>query len=340
MSAPLPPNEAARLAALRSSGLLDTAPEGDFDDLAQLAAQIFHVPYSAVSFVDADRQWFKARVGLSTCQTARSEAFCAHAILDPAHPLVVPDATLDPRFSGSTLVTGEPRVRFYAGAPLVTRDGLALGSLCVKDIIPRVPTAGQVNALVRLARQAMRLIEARQYVAEFAERRAAVDHHALVAIANPSAQITYANDRFCALTQYDRAALTGASSRVLSPAHPGGAFFSAAWPTSLEGDIWCGEICGRARDGADYWAQATVVPLRDAGGTPVQFIAIATDITAYKLAQAALHQNERWHQRLLGSLAEPREKRAGAWETIAAELHGLYGVTAPVPPPATPAGAA
>lgn len=292
MPAPLPANEIARLLALRSCGLLDTAPEVDFDDLAQLAAQIFHVPFSAVSFVDADRQWFKARVGLPTCQTSRDDAFCAHAILDPTQPLVVPDATLDPRFADSALVTGEPYIRFYAGAPMVTRDGLALGSLCVKDIIPRQPTPGQVDALVRLARQAMRLVEARQYVVQLAEQRTAVDHHALVAIASPTGCLTYVNDRFCALTQYDRPALLAARPGPCSGADPGGGFFAAAWPTIAQGDIWCGEVAGTARDGSAYWAQATVMPLRDPGGTISQFIAIATDITPQKLAETEQQQQK------------------------------------------------
>ncbi len=153
MSAPLPEREADRLAALREYQILDTPPEEAFDQITRLAAYICGTPISAVSLIDADRQWFKSRHGIEKTQTPRDVAFCAHAILQP-DVLIVPDALADARFAASPLVT-EDNIRFYAGVPLITPDGHALGALCVKDRHPRVLSAEQVDALRTLARQTM-----------------------------------------------------------------------------------------------------------------------------------------------------------------------------------------
>ena len=160
--APLPPNEAARLALLAECRILDTPAESDFDDLSRLAAQICETPIALISLVDGARQWFKSRVGLEVTETPRRIAFCAHCILEPGKMLIVPDATQDARFAGNELVTGEPGIRFYAGAPLVMEDGHALGSLCVIDLRPRELTAGQREALAILARQVVSRLQLRR----------------------------------------------------------------------------------------------------------------------------------------------------------------------------------
>ena len=150
--APIPSNELARLAALRRYQVLDSDPEESFDRLARTARTVFDVPCGMVSFVDTDRQWYKARIGVETSQTSRDAAFCAHTILSPA-PLVVLDAVHDERFKDSPLVTCENGVRFYAGAPICTSDGHNVGVLCVTDQCPHdtPPTVGQMETLQSLA---------------------------------------------------------------------------------------------------------------------------------------------------------------------------------------------
>lgn len=166
---PVPAAEGERLSELDSFSILDTLPEQAYDDITYLASQICDTPIALVSFVDADRQWFKSRVGLGMAETPRDEAFCAHAIVDPDEVLVVPDATADPRFVDNPLVAGDPDIRFYAGAPLVTSTGNALGTICVIDRVPRELTPDQRAALEALSRQVMAQLELRRERAQ-AER--------------------------------------------------------------------------------------------------------------------------------------------------------------------------
>lgn len=168
MKAPLPTNEAQRLKALEEYKILDTGAEQIYDDITALAAHICQVPIAMISLVNGVRQWFKSKVGLAQQQTPRDVAFCAHAILQ-REPLVVTDATKDRRFADSTLVTGEPRIRFYAGVPLVNPEGLALGTLCVIDRQPRQLKPEQRNALQALSRQVMALLELRVVSARLAD---------------------------------------------------------------------------------------------------------------------------------------------------------------------------
>lgn len=161
MKAPTPDNEAQRLETLRGFGILDTLPEREFDDLALLASQICGTPMAMVSLIDADRQWFKAKIGVAATQTPRDLAFCAHAILQ-ADLFIIPDALEDERFLHNPFVTSDPRIRFYAGAPLLAADGHALGTLCVLDRVPRELTAKQEESLRALSRLVVSMLELRR----------------------------------------------------------------------------------------------------------------------------------------------------------------------------------
>jgi len=167
-AADVPLNEAQRLISLRSYGILDTEQEAVFDELAELASNICGAPIALVSLVDESRQWFKARIGLAATETARSVAFCAHAILQPGL-FQVPDTLQDERFADNPLVTGAPHIRFYAGAPLFTEEGYGLGTLCVIDHVPRELTAQQARTLMVLRTHVLKLLELRRRTQELAE---------------------------------------------------------------------------------------------------------------------------------------------------------------------------
>ena len=165
MKAPLPPDEARRLAALRRYQILDTEPEQEFDDITLLASHICETSIAMISLVDENRQWFKSKFGITESETSRDIAFCAHGILQ-ADVFVVKDAQADSRFATNPLVTGNPRIRFYAGAPLLTSDGHALGMLCVNDQVPRELSVEQKAALQALSRQVVAQLELRRNVTE------------------------------------------------------------------------------------------------------------------------------------------------------------------------------
>ncbi|GID25202.1 GAF domain-containing sensor histidine kinase [Paractinoplanes brasiliensis] len=225
MKAPLPDNEIDRLAALYSLDILDSAPEQDFDDIVALASKVCGTPMSLVTLLDTDRQWFKARVGTEETGTDRDISFCAHAILN-RDLMVVPDATKDPRFADNPQVTCDGGVRFYAGAPLMTTDGFALGTLCVVDNEPRRLDGEQLQALRALARQATLQMELRRHA---------------VALANTTARLQELERR-----KDDLAALLGGDLRA--PLRLISAYVEKLGATGLH-DAEMADLIGRATAG-------------------------------------------------------------------------------------------
>ena len=168
MTTPAKHTEARRLKVLWQYEILDTIPEEVFDDLTELAARICEAPIALISLIDEDRQWFKAKVGVTVKETSRDISFCAHAIKQQGL-FIIPDATQDLRFANNPLVTSDPKIRFYAGAPLITPDGYALGTLCVIDKVPRELRSEQQQALRVLARHVMMQLELRRHAKDLNE---------------------------------------------------------------------------------------------------------------------------------------------------------------------------
>ncbi|MBU1357517.1 MAG: GAF domain-containing protein [Gammaproteobacteria bacterium] len=154
-------SEQQRIEALRQLMLLDTSEEKAYDDITRMAATVCRTPIALISLIDSDRQWFKSKVGLAASQTPREHAFCAHAIDAPGAPLIVEDARQDSRFANNPLVTGDPNIRFYAGAPLVTTSGQAIGTLCVIDSEPRTMDPQAIEQLKFMAEQVIEIMESR-----------------------------------------------------------------------------------------------------------------------------------------------------------------------------------
>jgi diguanylate cyclase (GGDEF)-like protein len=204
-----PHNEQERLEALRNLDILDTLPEQEYDDLTRLAASLLRVPIAAISLIDEDRQWFKSRIGLEDSETPRSISFCGHAILG-TETFVVPDASLDERFRDSPLVTGNPHVRFYAGVPLTTEDGCAIGALCVKDNQPRQLSKEEESILRVLARQVVAHFQLRRQLKELQqlnEERLRVERRLRVS----QNKLRLANQKLKTLASID--SLTGLNNR-------------------------------------------------------------------------------------------------------------------------------
>lgn len=162
IACPIPSNESQRLKAVKSYEILDTPPEVDFDTLTRVATQAIGTPAGVIGLMDTNRLWFKSQLGLGVPQLDRQIAFCAHALMKPGEALIVEDLQQDPRFKDNPLVTQAPHLRFYAGAPLIDRDGFALGTIAVVDIQPRKFSLTQVELLRDLSTLVITALENRQ----------------------------------------------------------------------------------------------------------------------------------------------------------------------------------
>ncbi|MFC4173476.1 PAS domain-containing protein [Microvirga sp. GCM10011540] len=282
--------EADRLAALRNFEILDTDPEPAFDDLATLATRICDAPIGVLNFIDEGRQWFKSEIGLGVRETPLDISICARAILQPGL-FVVPDTTKDPRLTCNPLITGEPNLRFYAGALLETEDGLPLGTLCVLDYNPRPEglTKEQEEALQALARAVMSQVKLRQ-----ANKSAAEGETKFRAIAEAMPQMIWSTrpdgeTDYCYRRWYEFTGLRPGSmdkvlwSHLLHPDDQDGA--KAKWQHSLDtGEPYEIEYRLRHHSGEYHWTLCRALPVRNDGGEIERWFGTCTDIHHWKQA--------------------------------------------------------
>ncbi|GAB4038358.1 MAG: hypothetical protein Fur0014_06990 [Rubrivivax sp.] len=280
--------------------LLDTGPDPGFDDLTALAAAMLGAPIALVSLIDGRRQWFKSHHGIATTETPREWAFCAHAI-QGQDLFEVPDACADARFRHNPLVLQDPHIRFYAGVPLRLETGEALGTLCVIDHAPRRLDARERDALVRLARQAMRLIELHRSQRE--QRRASRELRQLALVAqrtdnvvilgDAAGRATWVNAAFERVTGFRPDEIIGRTPGSLLQFAGSSALARAELRDAVRSRRACRvQILNRSRAGRPYWMDVDLQPLHAEDGQFEGFVAVETDITEVvrqrELAQALL----------------------------------------------------
>ncbi|OYU97856.1 MAG: hypothetical protein CFE45_18735, partial [Burkholderiales bacterium PBB5] len=317
-----PPFEEQRLQALVDLDVLDSDAEREFDALVQAAALVCGTPISLISLVDTDRQWFKAGVGLpGVPQTPRSQAFCAHALLSQGL-LEVADATADARFADNPLVTGDPRIRFYAGATLRLAGGAQIGTLCVIDRQPRVLTEHQRAVLAHLADAVSVALErrrdARALVASEARFRALSESAPLGIFAtDPQGQCTYTNPRWQQIYGLDLADSLG--NGWTRPLHPDDLpRITHAWrAAAVSGEEAAMAFRIQRRDGQLRHVQAVTRPVLDASGRLVSHVGSIDDVTDRVRTERQLEQ-----QRLRLTLANDAGG-IGVWtlETATGAMH-------------------
>jgi PAS domain S-box-containing protein len=287
MRPPLQPtNEARRLDALRQYRVLDTQPERALDDLAALAADICAAPISLISLVDQDRQWFKSKVGWNIAETPRHVSFCGHVIA-AGELLIVPDAAADVRFADNPLVTGDPHIRFYAGAPLVTPEGEALGTLCVIDCVPRHLTTPQQDALLVLSRQVMSQLALRRQTRELAESEARFrlvtdNARAGIVLVNLERRYAYANRAYAEIFGLPSPAIIGARIADVQ----GDSYeeqIRGQLDRAFAGERVTGEFHKPAGNRYSHYSVTYEPTTRD--GSPALVVIVLTDITERKTAE-------------------------------------------------------
>ena len=300
-------SDPVRLAVLCGLGILDTPPEAGYDDVVRLAAEICATPVALVSLVCGERQWFKARVGIDQDDTPVDLSVCVHALAEPGL-LVIPDLRADPRTRHNALVTGEPFIRFYAGAPLRTAEGVALGTVCVIDMVPRPQglLPGQMAALEALARQVMSLIELRQSMRArdlaLQQMRASESRYRAVFESAVDYAIVVTDLAGC-VTNWNEGAtriLGWTPQEMIS--RPIDTFFTPE--DRLDGvaarEMWSALDVGRGiderwhlrKDGTRFWANGEMMALRDEAGWAIGFINILRERTEQKRSALALQASE------------------------------------------------
>jgi PAS domain S-box-containing protein len=306
------PRADARLAALRRYEILDTLPEARFDNIVEIARALFDVPIAVISLVDDHREWFKARLGLPISETPLQDSFGA-AIIRAAGVLAIADVRRDGRFRYNPVVAGEPRIRFYAGAPLRTGDGFILGTLAVMDPVPHPDvTAQRVEMLARLANLAMRQIEGDMLAriaggilrqieadpraeplpqAEDPYRRIVETANEGIWLLDADARTTYVNLRTAEMLQYRADEMIGRP--IFEFMHAAGRRqYEKTWMTCKSGARSRHEFPFRRRDGAELWTIVSLAPIIDANGDFAGALAIFVDISDRRAMERQSEERE------------------------------------------------
>lgn len=285
--------EASRLAALRKSNILDTPAEAAFDRITRVAARSLRVPIAIVSFVDERRQWFKSALGLPIRQSPVEHSFCARAIRNDG-ATVIPDTIADARFRDNPFVT-ELGIRFYAGAPLKSRDGHALGTLCIMDRKPRDFSPDERELLRDLAAVVESELELRHAVRERAQQTAAISSlrtGVLITDPNlPDNPVVFANPGFSGLTGFTPDEILGRNCRFLQGPATDPAVVQSIHEAIQNRTTFHGTLVNYRRDGTAFWNELVIAPVFDAHGELINFVGLQTDISERKRIADELEQS-------------------------------------------------
>jgi len=298
MTAPLSINEDARLDALHQFNILDTLPSSAFDDITELAAQICQTPIALICLVDRDRTWFKSKIGVEATSGPRDNlAFCANAIMDPNEILVVEDAREDSRFVDNPLVKSELGIRFYAGAPIVTADGYALGTLCVMDREPRQLTTDQLVALRTLSRLILNQLDLHRRQQSQLDQVLNLAQDGIFMADPVNLRFVYVNQGAQQQTGYSRAELLGMTVLAITPGTTEESLRARLVPLlNGEVDALTSTSKHRRKDGIDIPVEMILQRSADFAGT-VRLVAFVRDLSERK-------QAEQQRQMLIGSMPD------------------------------------
>lgn len=285
MIAPFPGNEEERLKEVARHAVLDTLPEEAFDRITRLAARLLRVPIAAVTLVDRGRQWFKSSYGLTITETSRDASFCAHAILGDS-TMIVSDARRDERFVDNELVTGDPGIRFYAGVPMQSADGMKLGTLCAIDTEPREFTVEETAILEDLAAIASNEMRLRLAIRERAQLSTAIRYlQSGVVVSDPNltdAPLVFVNPEFLAMTGYTEADVIGRNCRFLQGPETDQNDLNEIRQAIRRRETFQKVLLNYRKDGTPFWNELTVSPVFGPEGQLLNFVGLQTDITERK----------------------------------------------------------
>jgi PAS domain S-box-containing protein len=286
-----PESENKRVEALRLYDILDTLPEQEYDDITRLASEICQTPIALISLVDENRQWFKSKIGLDVEETPRDVSFCAHAINEEG-VFEVGNAALDERFMENPLVAGAPNIRFYAGAPLISKDGYRVGTLCVINSVPYSINESQKNSLLILARSVISMLELRKQKREAELFKKALDEVTMVSMLNARLEYEYVNEKFCALADMEASEIIGKNVTDIPIADISKQQEQDALDVVKEGKIYASTVRNLNHKGVVSWSKLVLIPFRDRNGQLVKTLSLRNDITQELMMLERLEEAE------------------------------------------------